>query len=409
MMRPRSGCGVFERLGETFSSDELEVLRNKADERNTRGYRMCGRLLRLRCDHADYADRFERAFHQLRCEDAQPAACVSELTFLTRQAGPDGFPALIDARDQRIRVFEHEEVLPTQLFTCLAFMEKRMFSLPDHLVLHGAAIEHRGAVTAIVGRTYSGKSTLGLRLALEPNIAFLSDEFCPIRLNDGVVDPFPRCLGLRRHACSFLAAKGALAPDLTDSAAPQVEVDPTSVRGLTIGRGGPIRNLVILSGEGVSDLTSNARLMDLQFVNAAVLADLRAIAGVRAVEVLDDGIGIGVAVRIEVEKGARVAGALIRVCRDIHRMQCCGFLPAGACRPDFANPPSLAPLASLRAMLEAARHLFNYGALEIRLGPGHSRLMDCLAARLGNVRFFSLQPGPLEETSRLVQRAVLET
>ena len=409
MKYPKPGPGIFERLDVVSSLVDLVALWAKGEDRCTRSYRMCGRILRLRCDNADYAHRFEQAFCRLRCDDATPNDLVSELTFLTREVGLDGCPALIDLRNRRLRVFEHEEVLPTQLFFCLAFLEKRMFPLPDHLMLHGSALEHRGMVTAIVGRTYSGKSTLGLRLALEPELAFLSDEFCPIRLADGLVEPFPRCLGLRGHARQFLAARGALSAKVAESLDRQIEVDPGSVRGLRIGRGGPIRNIVLLSGEGGATLNGELRLLDLPMVTPSLLADLQAVSGVRAVHVLGTPVGFGATVRIEVEKGVRVSEELIHVCRDVHKMEFFGFLPPGACRPDFTKPPMLSPEPAMRGIIETVRSLANHGALESHLGGSFPKLLDCLAVRLGNVRFFTLRPGPLEETSRLLQSAVLET
>jgi hypothetical protein len=165
---------------------------------------------------------------------------------------------------------------------------------------------------------------------------------------------------------------------------------------------------VLLSGEGLAALDSDERLLDLEFVDPSVLADLRAIAGVRAVCVLDEPIGSGTAVRVEVQGNHQVAEDIIRVCQETHGMELFGFLPPGACRPDFSRPAVLTPLPPLRGILETARYLANRAALEDRLGTGYPKLLDCMAQRLGKVRFFALQPGPLEATSRLLQRSVLE-
>lgn len=408
-MQRNPASSIVERLEGTFTPEDLPALWARASEHNTHSYRICGRTLRLRCDSARYARRFQEAFHQLRCDDDPAQDPLSELTFLTREAGPDGFPALIDLHHQRVRVFAHEEVLPTQLFFVLAFIEKQMFALPDHIILHGSVVEHGGSVTALVGRTYSGKSSLGLRLALEPGVGFLSDEFCPIRRTDGVVEPFPRCLGLRQHTRMWLAEKGALPADFAESASSQTEVDPLAIRGLSLGRGAPIRNIVVLSGEGIAPLVDNGRLLNLPFVNPSVLADLRSIPGVRAVDVLAEPGAFGATVRIDVEEGVRVTKELIRVCRVTHGMQLVDVLPPGARRPTFTDPPVLEPLLPMRGIVEMLRHLVNAVALDSCLGSGYPKLLDCLAARLGRVRFFSLQPGPLEETSRLVHRRVLLT
>lgn len=406
---PKPGQGFTERSGAGISAEQLPALWARGDEQLSRSYRLCGRVLRLRCDSPAYAAEFENAFGRLRCDGSDAAGEATELTFLTQASGPDGFPALIDLRHDRIRVFDHESVEPTQLFFCLAFVEKRMFPLTDHIILHGSVLEHRGAVTAIVGRTHSGKSTLGLRLALEPDVAFLSDEFCPIRLEDGRVEPFPRCLGLRGHARLYLKAHGALPAELAESSAPQIEIDPGRVRGLCIGQGGPLRNIVFLSAEGVTALNGNVRLLDLQFVTDAVLADLQALPGVRTARVLNQSVGFGATVALDVEPGAHVAKDVIRTCRDLHGMETFGFLPPDARVADFTQPPELSPVAPMRGIIETLRHLVNVEALDGRLGGGNLKLLDCLAASLGKARFFSLRPGPLEETSQLLHELVLQT
>lgn len=387
----------------TLNADVAALCRQVSDA-HTRDYRLCGQRLRLRCDDAAYAQRFEAAFRHFRCDDALSSEGAREITFLT-SAG--GLPAAVDPCRQRMFVFAHKDVPPTYLFYRLAFGEEAMFPLAEHLVLHGAVLEHHGAVTAIVGRTHSGKTTLGLRLALEPGYAFLSDEFCPIRLGDGIVEPFPRCLGLRPHTRKILVQCGALSAD-TESAS-QLDVDPADIRGLCIGRGGPLRNIVILSGEGVSPARGDQRMLDLSFVNAEVLADLRAVGGVRGVAVIDRPAGFGTTVAIDVEPGARVAERLIHVCRVQHGMESVSFLPPDACRPDFGGVPALSTVAPVRGLLEVVRYLANHPALHDRIGPGYPKLLHCLAGRLRAARFFSLRPGPLEETCRLLRREVFAT
>ncbi len=408
MTGPKSGSGISEFTDAAAPRRDLDALWARASDHHTRPYRFCGRNLRLRCDDAAYAHRFEGAFREFRWQASDPGPSASELTFLTRRTGPDGFPALIDRRNERLRVFACEEVYPTQLFACLAFVERRMFPLQDHFILHGAAVEHQGAVTALVGRTHSGKSTLGLRLAFEPDFSLLSDEFSPVRLADGVVEPFPRSLGLRQHARTFLVLHGAINDDLVARADAEIDVDPHHVRGLRIGSGGPLRNIVILSGEGVSTLQGERRLLALPFVSPSVLADLRAIPGVRSARPEERAAGLGTMVEIEVEKGMHVAKDLIRVCRDEHKMERVSFLPPHASEPDFTRPPVLTSVAPLCGIIETLRHLMNYLALESRFGSGYPRMLDCLAVRLGAVRFFSLRPGPLDDTTQLLRKTVFE-
>lgn len=406
---PKTGVRLGELPGLCFSAEAIEELCGRANESLTRAYRMCGRTLVFRCNSPEFAARFDNAFRRLRCEPAVDAE-TSELTFLTSEAGPDNCPALIDRRLGRVRVFAHSEIEPTQLFFCLAFVEEQMFRTDDYAIIHGAAVARSGRVTLLVGLTHSGKSTLGLRLALEPEIEFLSDEFGPIRLSDGSVEPFPRCLGLRRQTRVLLAELGALSADLASAADIQLDVDPPIVRGLNLGREGRLSNVVFVSGAAPSTPSTddrNLRLLDLDFVTDALLADLRAIPGVRNVTCLDERIGFGIPVRIEAEPQSQVTEAVFEVCRERHGMQFMNYLSSHAARPDFARSPRLTPLAPTQGMMELPRHIINRYMLCRHLG-GLGRLIDCLAAVSGGVRFFSLQPGPLEETCRLVIQKVID-
>jgi len=414
MRRPKPGPGLLERPGTSLSPETVASLAARALEGATRGYRICGRILRLRTDSREYARAFAEAFRRLAADgvdargEGPHGRPLSELTFLTREAGPDGFPALLDPALSRARVFAHEEVEPTQLFFALAFLEGRMFPLPDHAVLHASTLERDGEVTAVVGRSHSGKTTLGLALALEPGARFLSDEFCPVRLADGAVEPFPRALGLRRRTRALLAARGALDPAVAADARDDLTLDPLDVPGLTLGRGGGrVRNVICVAGEAGEPVPEGVRDLDLEFVDDSVLADLRAVPGVRAVAPRPEPVAVGRAVRVAVEPGARMSEALVRVCTERHGMQICYVLPPGARRPDFTRPPELRPMSTLAGLTELLRHFANAKALGDQLGGAtYPRLLDCLARVLGGARFFALRPGPLDDTVRLVRERV---
>src|SRR5207302_4796385 len=135
---PDSSSGLSERCGTALPRNAIPELWQKADERLTRTYRMCGRLLRLRSNSITYAQRFERAFFRLKYDGLPVDATATELTFLTADAGPEGRPALIDRQRGRVRVFERREIEPTQLFYCLAFVERQMFTLEAHVIVHGS-------------------------------------------------------------------------------------------------------------------------------------------------------------------------------------------------------------------------------------------------------------------------------
>lgn len=68
--------------------------------------------------------------------------------------------------------------------------------IDNYLLFHAGVISKNGKGCIIAGPASYGKTTLVLEL-ISRGYKFLSDEFCPVRLSDYTIDPFPRSLGLR--------------------------------------------------------------------------------------------------------------------------------------------------------------------------------------------------------------------
>ncbi len=71
--------------------------------------------------------------------------------------------------------------------------------LDDYIVLHAGVVTRQGRAIIIYGQSGFGKTTLTLEL-LRRGYGFMSDEFCPVRLSDCMVEPFERLVGLRKSS-----------------------------------------------------------------------------------------------------------------------------------------------------------------------------------------------------------------
>jgi hypothetical protein len=407
MRTPRPGEWLAERTDLVVPPETVRQLAASAPASHARSYRMCGRVLRLGCDDGRYVERFAAAFRHMAVPGPGQGESTVDLVYLTRDRGPEGFPALLDPAEGRATVFEHESVSPTQL--CAAMLIRGALPVRDRVVLHASVLERAGAVTAFVGRTHAGKTTLSLALALEKGVGFLSDEYCPVRIADGIVEPFPRALGIRRWTRGVLAKRGALpeAREGEDEESGQIEVDPASLRGFRLGAGGPLRNLVVVTGETGQREMKGIRDLDVEFVTPALLDDLRRVQGVTDVEPRPERPGAGYLVRVHVAEGAAVTGALLGIC-ERHGMRLHGLLPAGAERPDFQEPPRLEVLEPFRGLVEVVRQTVNRTTLEREIGDTSlPRLLDAIAPAFRGTRFFRLRPGPLDATVRLVGEKLL--
>jgi hypothetical protein len=68
--------------------------------------------------------------------------------------------------------------------------------IDNYLLFHAGVISKNGKGCIIAGPASYGKTTLILELILR-GYKFLSDEFCPVKLSDYTIEPFPRSFGLR--------------------------------------------------------------------------------------------------------------------------------------------------------------------------------------------------------------------
>lgn len=72
-------------------------------------------------------------------------------------------------------------------------------------VLHAAALTHAGRAILVAGPSTYGKSTLSFLLA-ERGLGFLGDDFAPLDLETGEIQPFPKAVGLRPGVQDLLSS-----------------------------------------------------------------------------------------------------------------------------------------------------------------------------------------------------------
>ena len=76
--------------------------------------------------------------------------------------------------------------------------------ISDHFVMHAGVVSVNGQAVILCGEANKGKTTLTLALVRE-GFKFLSDEVAFIDRKRGIVQPFPRALGLREKTLSMFS------------------------------------------------------------------------------------------------------------------------------------------------------------------------------------------------------------
>jgi hypothetical protein len=81
----------------------------------------------------------------------------------------------------------HAELI---IFRCL------LEHIDDYIVLHAGVVTRNNRAYVLYGQSGFGKTTLTLEL-VRRGYGFMSDEFCPMRLSDFLIEPFERLIGLK--------------------------------------------------------------------------------------------------------------------------------------------------------------------------------------------------------------------
>ncbi len=256
----------------------------------------------------------------------------------------------------------------------------------SHFLFHAAALSTPdGDGLILAGAAGLGKTALTLAL-LECGFGFLSDDVAAVGRADGRLYPFPRSPGVR------LPGDRPGEKRLLDVA----QVAPPC----------PARFLFILTDPARTPDTLPWYLV-LDRVSAPLLADLRALAGVREVQVVR--AEPYPALRLDVMPGTLPAAEpeLEAACRQ-HETLLFEVVQGREAPPDFGRQPSLTPLSAAKAARELLPHLKGgprSALLQDEFGGSAARLYLALADLAAGMAGYRLDVGRLTEEIALIQAA----
>ena len=93
-------------------------------------------------------------------------------------------------------------------------VEEALTKMIDRLDLHAAVVEKDDRACLFVGTNGVGKTTMALEM-LDRGWSYFSDDVAPIRLEDGLVESFPKPLGIRDPDLWFRFAADVALPEGT--------------------------------------------------------------------------------------------------------------------------------------------------------------------------------------------------
>ncbi|HXV74958.1 MAG TPA: hypothetical protein VD788_01465 [Candidatus Polarisedimenticolaceae bacterium] len=278
----------------------------------------------------------------------------------------------------------------------------------SHAVLHaGALVDGRGRALLISGPSGFGKTSLTLEL-LGRGLRFLSDDYAPLELASGRIQPYPRTIGLLPDGA--IRAPERFAEAAADPALPRLLgkalIDVGEVLGeqAIAGEPAPVGDVVVLDASGPA---RDDRRSIVQFgVWPRGVADCaREIAGIPGVVVLGRHDRADITVwQVALDESKLPTPRFSQLLeRD--------FIAYSEVRPsvtpDFAAPPRLAPLTRREAALSLCREIQNRrprGRLMQSYGGDTTALFLDVAERLAPARCHRLEVGALRPTADLIER-----
>ncbi len=335
------------------------------------------------------------AYARFRVDDVSATARV-EVRF---DPGP---PPRVLAPGLDVPVAEDDDPV-RQCYRC--FVESVMDAVESRAVLHGASlVAPSGDAIVLCAPSGHGKTTLALALTAR-GYRLLGDDYSPLDLDTGRVEPFPRAVSLERRST---ARPGERPPEAGGAhhLAGKTLLDPAvATSGRLASEPYPLRRVFVLSGRAASWDARRAPV-ELELTCAAGAVDA-AQTGIRSwpgVEILAvRRLQRLERVRIRVDPAVLPLEQLERRLADPAVIFSDRRWPT---RPDFSDEPAADPLDRLTAVGIVARELLNRrpGRGILRRYRSAAALFAALVAASHDVRAYRVRVGRLEDTVALIDR-----
>jgi hypothetical protein len=266
-------------------------------------------------------------------------------------------------------------------------------ALGGFYLLHAAVVARRGRAWVISGPSGSGKTTLGRALAGR-GFDLLTDDLAPLAVQDGLLHPFPRRLGLDRGG-------GAAAPDYVRLG--DKDFVTAGALGLAVGSEPvPVAGIVIMNPYAMENSPLRWRVGVLPA--AAGLADrLAAEPGVSVTST--PAAGGALILEVTLDSGASVAAVMETVAAADEGVLFHSRDDGG--RRHWAPEPVLEPIPLRRAAIALLRETLNRepgSALMIRHRGSSAMALLELIGLLAGAPCYQLQPAGKEATAEFLAR-----
>lgn len=270
-------------------------------------------------------------------------------------------------------------------------------SLDGVLLLHAAALEAGGKGWIIGGPSGSGKTSLAHALSSR-GLAFLGDDLAPLTIEDGLLHPFPRRLGLDAGAAARIGHDGEGV-----RVGHKRFVTPEELGARVASRPVPLGGVILMNPYGdtpAGEVPETRLVVGLRPEADAVRRRLQALADSGRSHLAAEG---AIILELDLTDAASIAEA--GRCLEENEADIIFHSREYARDKTYADEPLLEGLSTREAAIGLLRETLNrepQSALMRRHDGQVTSLLFELLGLLEGVTCARLTPGPLEETADLL-------
>lgn len=273
----------------------------------------------------------------------------------------------------------------------------------DYVVLHAAVVKKDSRAIVLYGQSGFGKTTLALEL-LQRGYGFMSDEFCPIRLSDSMIEPFERLVGLKPTSPFYTS----IDPERTIFLQSENKYFFDCSRVYNKDAASACRPGVFIELAGTMDTEvcpPGGLALDICMCRNSTSAVPDAIRQLPAVRLSGPLYNDNYAVyRVTAQDGAAFLAGFNKIWQECSS-EIFSVYPYKGEVESFDNLPDIQPVSPFTALTSIVSNIVNRspnGRLLAACGGKTSQLLVHLGNLLDGVSFYSIRPGQLAKMADLI-------
>ena len=282
----------------------------------------------------------------------------------------------------------------------MIILKKIIDRVDKYFLLHAGVVSKNGKGYIICAPSGFGKTTLVMEL-VSRGYKFLSDEYCPVNMDNYRITPFPRRVGLKNNSPLLNAAnvnKCLFMEHETKQFADCNEIFP-GCSGIECSA----NYMIMLAGSSDPDISkdTNITVLGLFNENESLLAEIE-----------DCGVVVGkkyskgfyIAYRFEIPKRDSLTGKFQNLWKK-YRNDIFYVAIEQNEKPEFASSPSIELLSKSKAVIEILTLLINRspaGKLMDKFGGKSSNIFLQAGEFTKNLKSYKLTTGKLNEVADMI-------